>query len=204
MSVSSPRALSSSGIDLDQAVAHKAEHQTVVGLPETMTITNEDLLVQECDILVPAAIANQITGANAAQIKAKLIVEGANAPTTPRADDILLERGIEVLPDILANAGGVTVSYFEWVQNTDNEEWEHEEIIRRLRRRMYRAVDSLVSTRREINAANAAGAATENNDSDTGSPDITAHDGVVDLRTAALISAIRRVATVTLERGIWP
>jgi glutamate dehydrogenase (NAD(P)+) len=195
---------SEDGIDLDQAVAHKAKHGTVVGLPETLTITNEDLLTQECDILVPAAIANQITGVNAAKIKAKLVVEGANAPTTPRADDILLERGIEVLPDILANAGGVTVSYFEWVQNTENEEWEHDEVIRRLRRRMYHAVDSLVSSRRDINARG--DTETEKSDDHPGPAvgDITAHNGVVDLRTAALIMAIQRVATVTLERGIWP
>ena len=185
------------GIDLDLAVAHKAEHGTVVGLPESLTITNEDLLAKECDILIPAAIANQITAANAHEINTKLVVEGANAPTTPRADDILRDRGVEVLPDILANAGGVTVSYFEWVQNTQNQEWEHDEVIRRLRRRMYQAVDSLVSSRQEISARDSI---------ESGNPDdgVTAHDGLLDLRTTALILAVQRVATVTLERGIWP
>ncbi len=192
------------GIDLDQAVAHKAQHGTVVGLPETLTITNEDLLTHECDILVPAAIANQITAANAAKINAKLVVEGANAPTTPRADDILRERGIQVLPDILANAGGVTVSYFEWVQNNANQEWEHDEVIRRLRHRMRQSVNTLVSSWREITAKENIEADTRDGKSGAPGNGIIDHDRPVDLRTAALILAIQRVAKVTLERGIWP
>ncbi len=185
------------GIDLDAAAAHKAEHGTVVGLPETMSITNEDLLVQDCDILIPAAISHQITAANAADIKAGIVVEGANAPTTPAADDILRDRGIPVIPDILANAGGVTVSYFEWVQNIENENWEREDVVRRLRNRMRRAVDELVACQRDMlegenkNEVDSEGLAVVGN-------------GVVDLRTAALVLALRRVANVTLERGIWP
>ncbi len=184
---------SEDGIDLDAAIDFRKEHGTIVGLPETMTITNEDLLELECDILVPAAIANQINRGNAATIKAKLIAEGANAPTTPDADDILKERGIPVIPDIIANAGGLTVSYFEWVQNTQNQQWDYEDVIERLRKRMRKAIDTLIA---EFHVANDGD--NSNNDS------YVVDDGIVDLRTTALIIAVRRVARATLERGIWP
>ena len=187
---------SDDGIDLDAAVAYKAEHGTVVGLPDTMSITNEEVIVGDCDILIPAAVATQITAANAGEIRAKLVVEGANAPTTPQADDILRERGIPVLPDILVNAGGVTVSYFEWVQNIENEEWAYDDVIRRLQNRMRRGVDELLACRREM---------TSGATPDTGADEVTVvGNGPVDLRTAALVLAVRRVARVTLERGIWP
>jgi glutamate dehydrogenase/leucine dehydrogenase len=185
------------GIDLDAAVAYKAEHGTVVGLPETMSITNEDLLVQECDILIPAAVAHQITAANAPDIKARIVVEGANAPTTPAADDILRDRGIPVVPDILANAGGVTVSYFEWVQNIENENWDREDVVRRLRNRMRRAVDELVACHRDMIEG-------DTNDAGEGDKLTVVGNGPIDLRTTALVLALRRVASVTLERGIWP
>jgi len=185
------------GIDLDAATAHRGEHGTVVGLPETLTITNPELIALDCDILVPAAVANQITRANARDVKARLVVEGGNGPTSPAADDILMERGIPVLPDILANAGGLTVSYFEWVQNQENEEWTHDKVIDRLRRRMHAAVDRLVA---EWRAANETGAGVI---ADSGNG-MTVADGPVDLRTMALVIAVRRVARASLERGIWP
>ncbi len=111
-------------------------------MPDTTTITNEEILEIECDILIPAALSNQIHADNAPKIKTKLIVEAANAPTTPQADKILAERGIYLLPDIMANAGGVTVSYFEWVQNQINQQWDINEVNARLLKRMYKVVDT--------------------------------------------------------------
>jgi glutamate dehydrogenase (NAD(P)+) len=186
------------GLDLAAAEAHKHEHGTLVGLPETTTITNEDLLTLDCDILVPAALGNQIRRDNAGQIKAKLVVEAANAPTTPAGDDILRQRGVVVLPDILVNAGGVTVSYFEWVQNIENQEWALDDINLRLRHRMNRAVDAVVECWRQLR--------TETGQEDHAGEDgeATAQGASVDLRTAALVVAVRRVAKATLQRGIWP
>ena len=186
------------GLDLAAAEAHKHEHGTLVGLPETTTITNEDLLALDCDILVPAALGNQIRRDNAGQIKAKLVVEAANAPTTPAGDDILRQRGVVVLPDILVNAGGVTVSYFEWVQNIENQEWALDDINLRLRHRMNRAVDAVVECWRQLR--------TETGQEDHAGEDgeATAQGTSVDLRTAALVVAVRRVAKATLQRGIWP
>lgn len=117
---------SKEGLIPDKIAEFKKEHVSVVGMPNTLTLTNEELLEIDCDILIPAATAFQINSDNAAAIKAKLIVEAANNPTTPVADEILQQRGIFVIPDILANAGGVTVSYFEWVQNQANEQWDIE------------------------------------------------------------------------------
>ncbi len=192
------------GIDLAAADAHKREHGTLVGLPETRSLTNEDLLCIDCDILIPAALGHQIRSDNAARIQAKLVVEAANAPTTPQADDILHARGVVVLPDILVNAGGVTVSYFEWVQNIANEEWDLEEVNRRLRRRLRRAVDAVVDCWREIRGG--AGISIQNGESaeapQAGVVPVT--ERIPDLRTAALVVAVRRVARATLERGIWP
>lgn len=180
------------GLDLDEVSAYRREHGTVVGMPDTRTITNEDLLVLDCNILIPAAVGCQITEENADQIKANLIVEAANRPTTPGADAILARKGIMVLPDILANAGGVTVSYFEWVQNIDNEEWELDEVNRKMQRKMRQAVDIVVARWRELQDE------TSSQEPDTPSKEI------VDLRTAALVVAIERVAKATLQRGIWP
>ncbi len=194
------------GLDLEAAAAQKREHGTLVGLPESRTLTNEDLLALDCDILIPAALGNQIRSDNAGAVQAKLIVEAANAPVTPAADDILSARGITVLPDILVNAGGVTVSYFEWVQNIENEEWELEEVNRRLRHRLRRGVDSVVECWREIKGGatlpleSSAEAAAEGESGEKPAPVKRSPD----LRTAALVVAVRRVARATLKRGIWP
>ncbi|WP_455205116.1 Glu/Leu/Phe/Val family dehydrogenase [Kaarinaea lacus] len=178
---------SEAGLNLEQVDEYKREHGSVVGLPETMTITNADLLALECDILVPAALGGQIHTQNVGKIKAKLIVEAANGPTTLQADDVLTKKGIPIVPDILANAGGVTVSYFEWVQNIENEDWDLDEVTKKLRLKMNRAADTVVDCWRVM---------VENHKDEDGYP--------ISLRTAALMVAIERLATVTLERGIWP
>ncbi|HZZ82800.1 MAG TPA: Glu/Leu/Phe/Val dehydrogenase [Gemmataceae bacterium] len=174
-----------SGLDLKAIRAHKTKTGSVVGALNTRTITNADLLTLDCDILIPAALENQIRADNAHAIQARMICEAANGPTTPTADRILQERGIPVLPDILANSGGVCVSYFEWVQNNENEQWDLEEVNHKLRTKMERATDAVIEKQSQINRN---GHASE----------------PVDLRTAALIVAIDRVAEVALKRGIWP
>ncbi|MEN8176900.1 MAG: Glu/Leu/Phe/Val dehydrogenase, partial [Pseudomonadota bacterium] len=137
-------AVNGESLDIAQVSAWKREHGTVVGLPDTRTITNDELLVSDCDILVPAALGNQIRTDNAPNVKARLVVEGANAPVTPEADDILAAHGVQVIPDVVANAGGVTVSYFEWVQNIANEHWSQEDVNGRLRARLFSATDAMV------------------------------------------------------------
>jgi glutamate dehydrogenase/leucine dehydrogenase len=171
------------GLDLAEVAAHKARTGSVVGTSNTRTIGNEELLALECDVLIPAALENQIRGDNAAAVRARLICEAANGPTTPAADRILFERGIPVVPDILANSGGVCVSYFEWVQNIENEQWDLEEVNHKLQTKMERATDTVIDKQAQINQK--------------AKPPI-------DLRTAALIVAIERVSNVALERGIWP
>lgn len=180
------------GLDLGAILEHKSLNGTVVGTPGTRTVTNQDLLELDCDILIPAAIAGQIHEDNAARLSTRLVLEAANAPLTPAADAILHDRGIPVVPDILANAGGVTVSYFEWVQNNANERWELDEIHAKLRARMHRATDATLDRWEKMRAE----VASRSDDSE----DI----GPVDWRTAALTLAIERLARVTLQRGIWP
>jgi glutamate dehydrogenase (NAD(P)+) len=140
-------------------------------------VTNAELLELPCDVLIPAAMEGQLTGDNASRVKAKLIVEGANGPTLPEADAIFNERGITVVPDILANAGGVTVSYFEWVQGLQEFFWDEDEVYRRLERILIRAYDEVSQKMDKFG---------------------------VDMRTAAQITAIDRVAQATLTRGFYP
>ncbi|MEJ2479871.1 MAG: Glu/Leu/Phe/Val dehydrogenase [Acidihalobacter sp.] len=170
------------GLDPEVVSAYKAEHGTVVGLPDTRSLTNADLLSLECDILVPAAGGQQIRRDNVAGVRARLVAEAANGPLTLAADEELRSRGVIVLPDILVNAGGVTVSYFEWVQNTQNEQWDLETVNAKLRRKMNQAVDVVVERWRRLQG-----------DMPGGDP-----------RVAALAVAVERLTRVTLERGIWP
>jgi glutamate dehydrogenase (NAD(P)+) len=155
----------------------------------------------DCDILIPAALGSQITADNADRVKAKLIIEAANEPTTPEAEAILARKGVLVLPDVVANAGGVTVSYFEWVQNTENQEWELDEVTRKMQARMRRAVEVTVSRWRTLSAEAAKPGNAEPEEAGT---EEAAPAQPVGLRTAALVVAIERVAKASLQRGIWP
>lgn len=174
------------GLDPATVLAHKQQNGSVVGLPEVMTITNDDLLVIDCDILIPAALECQLHGANAADVKAKLVVEAANGPTTPEADDILQRNGVIVLPDIVANGGGVIVSYFEWVQNLENQQWQLETVEKRLQTKMNAAVDAMIVRYHDM---------LRNNHRKDGTKPT--------LRDAALVVAIRRLSDVILQRDIW-
>jgi glutamate dehydrogenase (NAD(P)+) len=177
------------GLNPDDVLAHKKECGTVVGLPETVTITNDDLLACDCDILVPAALEGQIRGDNAESVKAALVVEGANGPVTPAADDALQAKGVIVLPDIVANGGGVVVSYFEWVQNLENQQWDLDKVEQRLEKRITRSVDRMIDQWKTLQAkherAPIAGRAAPT------------------LRDAALVTAVRKLADVILHRDIW-
>ena len=165
------------GIDPRAVQRHVQETGRVSGFPGGEPVSNDALLELPCDILVPAAIEGQITGANAPRIQAKLIVEGANGPTTPDADEILNDRGVLVVPDILANAGGVIVSYFEWVQDLNSLFWSEEEINARLEPILVSAFDRVAATARERE---------------------------IPLRTAAMVNAVQRVAGALMTRGIYP
>ncbi len=165
------------GIDPVAAVEHKEKTGALAGLKGTTEITNEELLELKCDILVPAALENQITRANAERVKAKVVVEAANGPTTPYGDEILYRKGTFVVPDILANAGGVTVSYFEWVQDLQGFFWSEKEVNRVMEQIMVRAFREVYETSKRHR---------------------------VDMRTAAYVLAIGRVAEATRVRGIFP
>ncbi|HEV2527977.1 MAG TPA: Glu/Leu/Phe/Val dehydrogenase [Thermomicrobiales bacterium] len=168
---------SESGLDLDRVARHKDSTGSVSGYSEGQDVSNTDLLELPCDILIPAALEGQINADNAQRIQARIIAEAANGPTSPAADEILFDRGVTVLPDILANAGGVTVSYFEWVQALQAFPWTESDVNERLRKIMrdsYRAVHA------------------------------TAGEHHVHLRTAAMLLAVRRVADFTRLRGIYP
>jgi glutamate dehydrogenase (NAD(P)+) len=178
------------GLDPRAVLAHKEETGSVVGYPGAQKISNEDLLIYDCDVLIPAALECQIRADNARNVKAKLIVEDANGPLTAVADEVLQEKGVVVLPDILANAGGVVVSYFEWVQNLENQQWNLEKVEKRLHAKMRGAVDETVDRFNELQARFESGA-NKGNQGPT-------------LRDAALVSAIHRIATVILQRDIWP
>lgn len=179
--------LADKGLNPADAADHKGKTGSVLGMSATRNISNDELLALECDILIPAALENQIRRDNAAGVRARLICEAANGPTTPAADRVLFDRGIPVVPDILANSGGVCVSYFEWVQNIENEQWDLEEVNHKLKTKMERATDTVIDKQAQIN-----------HQAKNQGP------GPIDLRTAALIVAIERVSNVALERGIWP
>ncbi len=165
------------GIDPAKALENKGKTGTVATFPDADRISNEELLELPCDILIPAALEGVITKENSPRIKARIMAEAANGPTTPEADPVLFANDVFVIPDILANAGGVTVSYFEWVQNLEMLYWSEEDVNRRLREIMIRSFQEV----REI-------AARER----------------VDMRTAAYILAVGRVAEATLVRGVYP
>ena len=165
------------GLDPRGVLKFKDEHGSVVGFSGTERITNAQLLELPCDILIPSALEGQINAQNASKIKARLIVEGANGPTTPDGDEVLETRKILVVPDILANAGGVIVSYFEWVQGLQQFFWTEEEVNQNLERIMVRSFGQVLRT---------------------------AQDRKVTMRTAALIRAIERVADALMTRGIYP
>ena len=127
------------GLDIGKVIGWKAEHGTVQGFPGATDISNAEVLEVDCDILIPAALENQITPRNAGNIKARLIAEAANGPTTPEADDILFKNGMFLIPDILCNAGGVTVSYFEWVQDLNRDHWSETVVNAKLKEIMVKA-----------------------------------------------------------------
>jgi glutamate dehydrogenase (NAD(P)+) len=166
------------GIDVPLALRYSQEHGTLLGLPNTETVTNQQLLELRCDVLVPAALENQLTRENAGRVRARLIVEGANGPTTPEADRIFNDRGITVVPDILANAGGVTVSYFEWVQNMQHFFWSEQEINQRLEQIINRSYEAVRQKALEKNGTS--------------------------LRMGAYLLAVARVAESNQVRGVYP
>jgi len=165
------------GINPLAALRYKEKTGSVVGLAGCEEITNEELLEIECDILVPAALENVITPVNASSIKARIISEGANGPTTPEADKILYDNKVFVVPDILANAGGVTVSYFEWVQNLNRDHWTSSEVKRKLEEKLTAAFKTVYETSVKHN---------------------------IDMRGAALMVGVGRVAEAIKTLGIWP
>jgi glutamate dehydrogenase (NAD(P)+) len=166
-----------SGIDVAAAIAHKQESGSLGGLPDTEPISNDDLLLLDVDVLAPSALEQVINESNADRIKAKIIVEGANGPVTPTADEILEQKGVLILPDILANAGGVVVSYFEWVQGLQEYFWKGDEVNAKLNDIVTRAF-------------NETWALYESKD--------------VSMRLAAYGLAVQRVAEATITRGIYP
>jgi glutamate dehydrogenase (NAD(P)+) len=165
------------GLDIRALALHAKEAGTVAGFTDADPISNADLLTLPCDVLVPAALGGQITEKNADHVRARIVAEGANGPTTPEADQILAARSVPLIPDILANAGGVIVSYFEWVQGLQYHFWRESEINSRLQEIMIRAFN-------QVNAM--------------------AKREHVDLRTAALMVGIRRVADAFQLRGFYP
>jgi glutamate dehydrogenase (NAD(P)+) len=165
------------GLDLPALLAVQRAGQWVRQYPEGEPITNEEILTLPCEVLIPAALGGQLTSANAGAVQARLIVEGANGPTTAEADRRLRDRGVFIIPDILANAGGVIVSYFEWVQDLQFFFWKEDEVNSRLRDILIAAFQRTLSLARQEGA---------------------------DLRTAALMEAVTRVARATKLRGIYP
>jgi glutamate dehydrogenase (NAD(P)+) len=164
------------GLDIAKMIDFSKQQKTIDGFPGGESIENEDLFKLDVDVLIPAALENQITAENAPLIKAKIVTEGANGPTTPEAHKLLHDRGVFVIPDILANSGGVTTSYFEWVQDRHGYFWPEDEVNHKLEAKMVEAFEDVLHTSQRFK---------------------------VDLRTAAYIVAISRVATVTKMRGMY-
>ena len=181
---------SDKGLDPTKVLEYKAETGSVVGYPGSTAISNEALLAYDCDVLIPAALECQVRADNADDVKAKLIVEDANGPVTMEADKILQQNKVVVLPDIVANAGGVVVSYFEWVQNLENQQWDLDKVQKKLKAKMFRAVDDTVDCLKTLEK--------RHDDGLNGG-----RAGPI-LRDAALVMAIKRLATVILQRDIWP
>jgi glutamate dehydrogenase (NAD(P)+) len=165
------------GIDIPSAIAHKQERGTLKGLAGVEAITNEELLVLECDVLAPCGLEQVLTEDNADQVRTRIVCEGANGPTTPAADEILEERGIVVLPDVLANAGGVVVSYFEWVQGLQEYFWKEDEVNAKLKE----IVDKAFEETWQVHEARG-----------------------VSMRLGAYGLAVQRVAEATMTRGLYP
>lgn len=168
---------SAEGLNIPDVLMHKEKTSSVQNYKGAKNITNEELLEMPCDVLIPAALENQINGKNADKIKAKMVAEAANGPTTPDADKVLYEKGICLIPDILANSGGVTVSYFEWVQNLTREQWPLDVVNSKLEEKMTKAFNDVVTLaeREESN-----------------------------MRTGALMLGVGRVANAIKTLGLWP
>ncbi|TAL11384.1 MAG: Glu/Leu/Phe/Val dehydrogenase, partial [Chloroflexota bacterium] len=165
------------GLDIGRVIAWKKEHGTVQGFPGSIDVSSSDVLTVDCEILIPAALENQITADNAGDIKARLIAEAANGPTTPEADQILWKKSKFMIPDILCNAGGVTVSYFEWVQDLNRDHWSEQVVNEKLKEIMVKAFTSVLAIARREQC---------------------------DMRTAAYLLAVERVADAMQMRGLYP
>jgi glutamate dehydrogenase (NAD(P)+) len=166
-----------SGLNVEGLRNHKEKSGSVVGFPEAKAISGEEILETECTILIPAALENQITQKNASRISAKIVAEAANGPTTPQADEILFKNKILLIPDILANGGGVTVSYFEWLQNLRREYWTESDVNERLDKNISKAFADVYNTHEKHG---------------------------VNMRKASTLLAIEKVAEATRIRGLWP
>ena len=169
--------VSTSGLDVDALIAWVGEHRFVRGFPGAGFVPREDILQIPCDILVPAALEHQITSENAADLDCRLVVEAANGPTTPQADRVLADRGIQVVPDVIANAGGVTASYFEWAQDQQKYLWDTEAIAQRLRQQLRDGIERVFASAARFD---------------------------IDWRTAAQTVAIERFAAAAALRAIYP
>jgi glutamate dehydrogenase (NAD(P)+) len=165
------------GLSIRKVQEYRKREKTLKGFPGAREVSNQELLEIDCDVLVPAAIGNQLTSRNAGSVKAKLVVEGANGPTTPEADEVFRRRNVMLVPDILANAGGVTVSYFEWVQDLQSFFWSEHEVNHKLEAIMHKAFREVLATREEKK---------------------------LDMRMAAYVQAVQRVAAATRDRGLYP